>query len=162
MSKLSITFLFISFSFAANNICLITPEDLSLYNKITHIQKAKPYNIEVKKVKQIVNKKIVINKSVTINNISTNKKEKNEQKISKQKIKIIKLDKMSLTNLLNYAIKHNLTTKEIGKLVIAKLKTNKKILISNLDIVAIKNTFLNSYSINDLKLLLLAIKANIK
>lgn len=142
MKKISITFLFVSISLATNiadNTCIITSEDLLLYNKLNYLQKTK---------KTII-KKVITNKNIKTKSISL-------------KIKKIKLNKMSLINLINYAIEHNLTTKKIGKLVVAKLETNKKALINNLDITVIKNTFLSNYSINDLKLLLLAIKTNTK
>ena len=110
-------------------------------NKI-HTKPKKPVNriVKQKKVKQ-KKQTIKINKKLTV---KTKKTKKN-----------INLANISLHNLLQYAIKHNLTTPYIGKLIIKKSENPK---YSNLDTDYIKNIFSKKFTKEDLKNLLNALE----
>jgi len=140
--------------------------------KPTTINKNRYYiaNTKTITIKTTLNpNKKTIKKSITHNTIY-NSNSKNPAKIiininnnkivkiskpNKPKIKKIpNLAKMNLKNLLIYAIKHNLTTKTIGMLIIQKSRY-----YPNLDIEYIKDVFSNPYSKKDLEALLKAINS---
>jgi len=143
--------------------CLISYSKYQTMSKKELLQYAKHCKLQTKKNNLlIVSKKTTVVYSINKNNIkNTNKKPKNilikpilklKSKIKPKKIKKINIVNMNLPVLIKYAIKHNLTTFQIGKLIIQKSKN-----YSNLDINYITNIFSKQYTKQNLKQLLQAI-----
>ncbi len=155
---LLLTAVLINLIYAQTPHCLISYSKYQTMSKKELLQYAKHCKLQTKKNNLLIaSKKTTVVYSINKNNIkNTNKKPKNilikpilKLKTKPKKINIVN---MKLPILIKYAIKHNLTTFQIGKLIIQKSKN-----YSNLDINYVTNIFSKQYTKQNLKQLLQAI-----
>jgi hypothetical protein len=131
----------------AKQNCKNVPKNLDL-NKY-YIDKTKIIVIENKHIKKHNNKKHN-NTAVVTNKHNNNLIKSKPAKIKKKKIPLIQiLASKPLKDILDYAIKYKITSKEIGNLIIKKAFKYR----NDLDYEYVKDIFSSNYTIKDLKML---------